>query len=80
MALVFQRQEVMDSESASNGFLTHSLRHLTSHLYRRVHLYAIMITLPEHRLKMRLYIKLMINPTKGKTKQLPSCNLSTVYN
>lgn len=51
MALVFQKQEVMDSESASNGFLPRSLRLLTSHLYRGVHLYAIMITLPEHRLK-----------------------------
>lgn len=50
MVLVFQKQEVMDSESASSGFLTHSLRLLTSHLYRGVHHYAIMITPPEHRL------------------------------
>lgn len=71
MDLVFQRQEVMDSESALNGFLARSLRVLTSHLYRRVHLDAIMIRpLPEHRLKNDIAYQAHGQPCQPEDKQL----------
>lgn len=66
MALAFQKKEVKDSESVSHGLLARSLYRLTwtLHIYRGLDFYAIMLTLPGHRLKLLFYIKPMSNSTK----------------